>query len=158
MTVRQALTAMETLVEEWEGCFAPTATRDGALAIAAEEGAFAGLRERADHLAEALADACGAFVQPQDDAYPLIGTWHTAVAEELQLRCLALERGLAAIDPSAWRSFSAAHDAQAAQAAVEALAASGRAALRARRLLDEVKARGVQTATPQPGMRARSRH
>jgi hypothetical protein len=62
--------------------------------------------------------------------------------DEVRLGCEALARRCEALDPAAWRSFAAAHDAAAARAGVAAAEAARRAGLRARALLDALQARG----------------
>lgn len=142
--VRQALSAIETLIEEWESAVGLVATSDGCLALTGEAAAFDALLARAQHLGAALRTATAdltASARPGDRA----AAWWDAVHEELVLHTQALAGRCAALDPVRWRSFSQAYDATAAAGAAELQAAHGRAALRAHRLLDELYAR-----TPAP--------
>jgi hypothetical protein len=150
LVARQALAALETLIEEWENSFSPVPTREGALAVSAAEVAFAGQRDRARHLTDALLEACSSVASAPAGRGVAFGAWHAAAVEELRLGCQALAGRCRSLDPNAWRSFEAAHDGAAAQEAAAALAASGRAGMRARRLLDEMAARSTTHAGHPP--------
>lgn len=137
-TARQALAALDTLIEEWEGAFPTTPSRSGAQDIAVDEQGFGALGARADHLLAVL-DASCVRVAAANGA----GTgreWITAVRDELREMCLALATRCQALDPAAWRAFDAVRDTAVARASVEHLAAAKRAGARGRRLRDALDA------------------
>ncbi len=138
--VRQALAALETLVDEWERSFSSVPTREAALAISADVAAFAQQETRATYLAAALLESCETLVGVPVRGGAAIRAWYASLIEELGLHCQALEQRCAALDPVAWRSFPSARDAAAADRAAQTLASSARVALRVNRLRDELEA------------------
>jgi hypothetical protein len=139
--VHQALAAIETLVAEWEGAFGPTAARDGSLPLLVSAAEYDALHARATHLVGVLAKATAALKAAEPPTDRSLDAWWDAVREEITLRMRSLAERCAALDPLAWQSFSQAHDTAAAARATDLLAASGRATLRASRLLDELASR-----------------
>lgn len=140
LVVRRALAAIETLVAEWEACFAPTPTREGTLAIMADVATLEAQRQRADHLADVLRQGCADLAATHSPSDRTMAGWVESVLDELRLHCRSLVDRCAALDPSAWRSFERVRDDEAIQASAEALAASNRSGMRARRLQDEIAA------------------
>jgi hypothetical protein len=140
MPVQQALEAIATLVEEWERTMGPMAAANGALQLLAEPEVYAEMLARARHLVTALESSTLTMAAMNAAVDWPLAVWWEAVCEETRLRAEALGARCLAINPKRWPSFADAHDVVAAQRAVELQAASGRAALRARRLLDELDA------------------
>jgi hypothetical protein len=138
---RQALAAIETLVDEWEAGFGGSAERDGSMAVFAQGTAFDNQRERATHL-------LSVFDQASGDLRPLGGgldstatAWHLAQCESLGMWAQSMAQRCAALDPLMWRSFVAAHHLAHTTAAAESRATGRRAELRALRLQEDLPAR-----------------
>jgi hypothetical protein len=151
---RQALAALETLAEQWEANFEPTPTRAGQLAIMSNTAAYDAQRERAEHLGEALKASCIDLNRLTVAIFGAPGirttwsSWWEAVLDELRHRGEALAARCEAIDPERWRSFDAAHDREAAQRSIDALAASRRAELRAAGLLCQIEGHVAGVSSP----------
>lgn len=147
---RQALAAVETLIEEWEAAFPSTPTREGTQAIAAETGELETMEARAAHLIGALRKGCERSCGAPASADRTFSEWRQAVVEELQQHCLALRLRCAAIEPLMWRAYDAVRDPAMAERGVEALAASRRAATRGRKLSDELEVRADAAPASRP--------
>jgi hypothetical protein len=136
---RQALTALETLTEAWEGAFAPIPTRSAAQEIVTDVPEFEAMADRASHLIQIL---CAASNEPEQvDGEDLLGARAHVVRTEFAKHCDALRARFEALNPSQWRTFDAVRDSSAVEASVASMAASARAALRARQLAHELEAR-----------------
>lgn len=138
---RQALLALESLIEQWEATFTSRATREGAQDLTASTGDFEELSLRAEHLVAVLEAASGAItLTAAGTSSPDRQAWLEAVFDELVATCQSLATRCKALDPLAWRSFDAVRDPELARESVEHLATARRAAARARKLHDEIAA------------------
>ncbi len=140
LVVRRALAAIETLLAEWEATFAQAPTRDGTLAISADVATLESQKDRAGHLTAALHEVCTALIATPASGGRHLDEWFGSVLDELAHHCRSLAARCAALDPTEWRSFDRVRDDDAVRASAEALAASKRSAMRARRLRDEIDA------------------
>jgi hypothetical protein len=141
-TARQALLALETVLNEWESGFGSAPSRDETLAIMLEPAAFDTLSARAEHLFRALRVAASALGGASISGERAHGAWLEAVREEVLACCDALSHRCTALDPLAWRTFTAAHHSEHAELSVTARERSRRAGVRARQHLNAPRARG----------------
>jgi hypothetical protein len=146
---RQALTALETLVEEWEAAFTASATRAGTQEFAASVAGLEGMNARAIHLLDVLRQGCEQIGAVSSYRERTSSDWHQDIVEEVQRHCVALALRCESHDPAAWRAFEAVRDRATAERSVEELGSSRRAAARARRRWDEHDVRERATALPE---------
>ena len=144
----QALAALETLVEEWEAAFATTVTRTGTQDITVSPADLENIDARARHLVEVLRQGCEQVGAIRPNLSRTYGEWHQATVEELQRQCAALSLRCESLQPAAWRVFEAVRDRETAARGIAELAASGRAAARARRLREELEVRAGAATLP----------
>lgn len=137
----QAFTAWETLLSDWRAQFAERAARDGSLVIVGGESTFTELRERAEHLATVLEEACTRIGETPATGEFGYTAWRRAVTEELTAMCEAARWRLEATDPARWRDFAAVVDAHALERAETALTAASHTRARAEKAYTQLAER-----------------
>jgi hypothetical protein len=137
----QAFAAWETLLSDWRTQFADRAARDGSLVIVGDEATFRELRDRAEHLATVLEDACTRIGETPATGEFGYSAWRRAVVEELTAMCEAARWRLEATDPARWRDFAALVDTQSLERAETALAAAGHSRARSEKAYAQLAGR-----------------
>lgn len=133
-TARQALTVLETLVEDWDRTLRRSLVRATRQQIDADHQTFVDQYDRAEHVLAVLREATAWLVGVSKSGEG----WLDAIRDELREGYLALAERCRALDPMSWQGSQLEYHDDSARASVEHLAASKRAARRARQARDRI--------------------